>query len=203
MATPTDRWTLSRSALASLIERLGQGDAREYETIRRKLIAFLDLRGAQWPEASADETLDRVARKIEEGVAIQSPRAYVFGVARRVLQESERRERRERVVQETWTLLRQDVQTDEETQRRFACLETCLGELPAESRALIEAYHGNKDGPGDGRAALAARLDLSDVALRMRAHRIPESARRLPGTMPVPNAWKQMRRSGHFPSRAP
>jgi DNA-directed RNA polymerase specialized sigma24 family protein len=170
MATPTDRWTLNRSALESLIERLGQGDAREYETIRRKLIGFLDLRGAARPDALADETLDRVARKLEDGVAIENLRAYVFGVARLVLLESARREQRERMVQETWALLRGD-QADEETQRRFACLERCLDELSAENRALIEAYHGDEDGAG-GRAALAARLDLPDTALRMRAHRI-------------------------------
>jgi DNA-directed RNA polymerase specialized sigma24 family protein len=174
MATPSDRWTLNQSALASLIERLGQGDAREYEVVRRKLIAFLDLRGAARPEVAADETLDRVARKIEEGVAIESLRAYVFGVARRVLLESERRERRERIVQETWVLLHHEPDaSDAETQRRLACLGKCLKKLSAENRALIEAYHGSTRGPArSGREALAARLGLSEGALRTRAHRI-------------------------------
>ena len=174
MATPSDRWTLNQSALASLIERLGQGDAREYEVIRRKLIAFLDLRGAARPEGAADETLDRVARKLEEGVAIQSLRAYVFGVARRVLLESERRERRERIVQETWVLLRHEPDaSDAETQRRLVCLEKCLEKLSSEDRALIETYHGGTRGTArSGRVALADRLDLSDGALRTRAHRI-------------------------------
>jgi hypothetical protein len=63
MATPEGRWTLNPTALASLIERLGAGDPQEYETIRRKLIGFLELRGALRPEVAADETLDRVARE--------------------------------------------------------------------------------------------------------------------------------------------
>ena len=174
MATPSDRWTLNQTALASLIERLGRGDAREYEVLRRKLIAFLDLRGAARPEVAADETLDRVARKLEEGVAIESLRAYVFGVARRVLLESERRERRERIVQEAWVLLHREPDApDAETQRRLACLDTCLRSLSAENRAIIEAYHGSAGGSlRGGRVALAARLNLSEGALRTRAHRI-------------------------------
>jgi len=174
MATPSDRWTLNQTALASLIERLGRGDAREYEVLRRKLIAFLDLRGAARPEVAADETLDRVARKLEDGVAIESLRAYVFGVARRVLLESERRERRERIVQEAWVLLHREPDApDAETQRRLACLDKCLRSLAAENRAIIEAYHGSAGGSlRGGRVDLAARLNLSEGALRTRAHRI-------------------------------
>jgi DNA-directed RNA polymerase specialized sigma24 family protein len=174
MATPSDRWTLSQSALASLIERLGQGDAREYEILRRKLVAFLDLRGAARPEVAADETLDRVARKLQEGVAIESLRAYVFGVARRVLLESERRERRERIAQEAWVLLHHEPEApDEETRARLECLEKCLRSLSTENRAIIEAYHGSAGGSlRGGRVALAARLNLSVGALRTRAHRI-------------------------------
>jgi DNA-directed RNA polymerase specialized sigma24 family protein len=173
MATPSDRWTLSRAALASLVERLGEGGPGEYEVIRRKLIAFLDLRGAARPEVAADETLDRVARKLQEGESVESLRAYVFGVARRVLMESERRERRERAVQGAWMLLRSAPAATDETERRFACLERCLGALSPENRALIEAYHGADVGPGqEGRVALAIRLGLSATALRTRAHRL-------------------------------
>ncbi|MET0553062.1 MAG: hypothetical protein ABW221_08495 [Vicinamibacteria bacterium] len=173
MATPSDPWTLDRAALASLIARLDGGDAREYEVIRRKLIAFLDLRGAARPEVAADETLDRVARKLQEGVPVQSLRAYVFGVARRVLLESERRERRERVGQETWVLLRSEPGTDDVVERRLACLEKCLRALPPEDRALVEAYHGVGDRAAhDVRAALADRLGISGTALRTRAYRL-------------------------------
>lgn len=174
MATPSDPWTLDRAALASLIARLDAGEAREYEVIRRKLVAFLDLRGAAQPEVAADETLDRVARKLLEGEPVQSLRAYVFGVARRVLMESARREHRDRVTQQTWVLLRREPGADAETESRFACLEKCLGALPPESRALIETYHGGigSSTAHDRRAALAARLGISAVALRTRAHRL-------------------------------
>lgn len=173
MATPSDRWELGRDALAALVERLGTGGAGEYETLRRKLIGFFDLRGAGSPEVAADETFDRVARKLQDGTPVQNLRAYVFGVARRVLLEGERRERRDRVAQETWVLLHGEPGPDAATEERFACLERCLAALPAEARALIEAYHGKGGGtaPAD-RAALAARLGLSDAALRTRAHRI-------------------------------
>ena len=173
MATPSDPWTLNRAALASLIARLDGGDAREYEVIRRKLIAFLDLRGAAHPETAADETVDRVARKLQEGVPIQALRAYVFGVARRVLMESARRTHRDRVTQQTWVLLRREPGADEETERRFACLEKCLGALSPEDRSLVEAYHGAGASAGhDARAALAARFGISGAALRTRVYRL-------------------------------
>jgi DNA-directed RNA polymerase specialized sigma24 family protein len=170
MATPEGRWTLNPTALASLIERLGAGDPQEYETIRRKLIGFLELRGALRPEVAADETLDRVARKLEAGERIENLRAFVFGVARHVLLEGDRRERRERVSRETWVLLRSDPGADAETERLFACLEHCLKALTPENRALIEGYHGCTSRAD--RVALGARLKVSDAALRTRAHRI-------------------------------
>ena len=170
MATPEGPWTLNRTALATLIDRLGEGGAQEYEVIRRKLIAFLDLRGAGHPEVAADETLDRVARKLEAGERIENLRGYVFGVARRVLLEGERRERRDRVGRETWALLRSEPGPDAETERRLACLEGCLKALSPKNRALIEAYHGRTSRVD--RVTLGRELDLSDAALRTRAHRI-------------------------------
>lgn len=172
MATPSDRWTLDRTALASLIARLDGSDAREYEVLRRKLIGFFDLRGIAGPDAAADETLDRVARKLQRGEPVQSLRAYVFGVARKVLLERLRREHRESVVQETWILLHGDPGAPHETERRLACLEKCLDALSPENRALVEAYHGLGGGADESRRALAAKLGVSGTALRTRVHRL-------------------------------
>ena len=97
----------------------------------------------------------------------------MFGVAQRVLLESERRDRRDRVTQQAWVLLHSEPGADAEAERRFACLERCLGGLSPENRALIEAYHGVTGGTAhDARAELAARLGISPTALRTRAHRL-------------------------------
>lgn len=172
MASPSDRWTISRAALQSLLDRLGQDGAdgaAEYERVRRKLIGFLELRGSLAPEATADETLDRVARKLEEGERVESMRAYVFGVARYVLLEEQRRGMREGAARRAWALLEAD-QRDAAAERRLRCLEGCLGRLPAESRDLVERYHGHS-GPVD-RVELAHRFGTTPGALRVKMHRL-------------------------------
>src|SRR5262245_43479522 len=72
-----------------------------YEAIRRRLVTFFECRGCPRPEDLADEVIDRVARKVEEGGAvIPSPEAYFYGVARNVERESWRGLQRERSLDE-------------------------------------------------------------------------------------------------------
>src|SRR5262249_25481905 len=59
-----------------------------YEALRRKLTRFFEWRGAPYPEEHVDETFNRVARKLEEGVQILNPSGYCSEVARLVLLES-------------------------------------------------------------------------------------------------------------------
>ena len=46
--------------------------AEEYEELRRRLIRFFEWRGARFPDEHADEVLNRLARKLVEGVAVHS-----------------------------------------------------------------------------------------------------------------------------------
>ena len=54
-------------------------------------------------------------------------------------------------------------------EKRIACLEGCLRELPAESRKLIVGYY---TGGVEDRKRLANRLGLTYTNLKTRAHRI-------------------------------
>jgi DNA-directed RNA polymerase specialized sigma24 family protein len=167
----SDRWTLHRRALQLLVERLGPAEegAREYETLRRKLIDFLDWRGAAQPEAAADETLDRVARKLEEGVPVANVRGYALGVARHVLQEGARRERRDLALHRSWSELQQTAGLEDEDDH-LQCLTRCLEALGADDRLLIVRYHRSDD--SETREGMARELGLSYGSLRTRAHRI-------------------------------
>lgn len=167
MATPSDQWTIDREALDRLLARLGPDGAAEYEVLRRRLVGYLGLRGVREPEAAADETLDRVARKLTHGAAIESIRGYVFGVARMVLLETERRDVRERIAGRSWLAVARE-EDAAESERRHRCLEHCLGSLPAESRELVERYHGG----AEDRQALAREADIAPGALRTRMHRL-------------------------------
>lgn len=175
-SAPIERWTLSRAALERVFALLGddlEAGAREYEVLLRKLGAFFERRGASFPEACADETLDRLARKVDAGLAIEHPRAYVFAVARRVLQESEKRRAREVRAQHDWTRLQGSNQGAPDVEARLKCLQSCLRALSPENRALIAAYYsGDGDSGSPERTVLARRLGLGYGALRIRAFRI-------------------------------
>src|SRR5256714_13254313 len=49
-------------------ERAGE----KYEDLRRTLIKFFEWRGAPFPEEQTDETFNRVARKLDEGIGIKN-----------------------------------------------------------------------------------------------------------------------------------
>ena len=168
------RWSLTREAFDRLLQELAsepEAAAREYETLRRRLMAFFDWRGAEAPEALADEAIDRVARRLAQHETIENLRAYLFGVARNVWLEAEKRHARMRVAvaampRPGWN---DATETDEES---IAHLERCLRQLPADARALIVGYY-----QGAGRAhlverkLLAERLGITYATLKTRAHR--------------------------------
>ena len=68
----------------------------KYEQLRRRLVTILTYRGCTHPEEVADETMDRVARRLAEvapGSEIGDSTRFVFGVAWNVAREWIRRQR--------------------------------------------------------------------------------------------------------------
>jgi DNA-directed RNA polymerase specialized sigma24 family protein len=173
--TPHRRWTLSREALERLLRRIGpdrEAAAREYDALRMRLVDFFEARQAPSSEALADEAMDRVARKLEEGATIQNLRAYLYGVARLVWLEAEKHRAQERGALRELRALH-DRQPTEVLEARVQCLERCLRALPEESRKLIVAYYeGAGSSHFDRRKLLAAQLGISYTTLKTRAHRI-------------------------------
>lgn len=171
----TERWSLTQKALQRLLERLGpdpETASRQYQSLRTRLLDYFDWKGAERPEVAADETLDRVARRLEQGEAIERVDGYAFGVARLVLLEYQRLQLREQRAAAGAALERTGhPEGDEEA--RIACLMRCLQQLPPDERSLIVGYY---EGPGrshlEGRKALAARLGIGYTTLKTRAHRL-------------------------------
>src|SRR5438309_6302132 len=97
-ATRKKDWTLTKEAFERLLSSL---DARrdrageKYENVRRKLIEFFEARGSHSPADHADETINRVARRLDEGESIQDLSAYFYGVARLLFKETLRRHDKE------------------------------------------------------------------------------------------------------------
>ncbi len=62
---------------------------------------------------------------------------------------------------------------DEEAEREYECLESCIAELPPEGRELVlEYYRSERREKIDRRKELAARLGIAPNALRIRVHRL-------------------------------
>lgn len=171
-------WVLTPEAFARLLERLSPDPevaATEYEATRRNLIGLFRWRGLEFPEELADETLNRVARKLDEGAEIENFQSYVTGVARFVLLEALKERERVRSALESspQPTTTEPVYEEGQGDARRACLEKCLASLPAEARALVLEYYDDEERTRiEQRKALAARLGLEINALRNRALRI-------------------------------
>jgi len=89
------RRELSQSAFDRLLAQLdpdAQRAGEKYQTVQRSLAKFFECRGCATPFELADETLNRVARRLEEGETIYAGEfaSYAYGVARNVLREHAR-----------------------------------------------------------------------------------------------------------------
>ena len=146
----------------------------EYERLRGKLIRIFARRGCQFPQDLADETIARVAEKMEEiAPTFQGdPSRYFYGVARNVYLEHVRRPKTIHL-DDNRSWKDGDDGYSRRKERTLACLEQCLSELPTEERRLIyEYYRYDKSDKIHHRKALAAELGVGLNALRIKAYRI-------------------------------
>ncbi|HEV7784497.1 MAG TPA: hypothetical protein VGQ28_04115 [Thermoanaerobaculia bacterium] len=172
---------LTPESFEILLTQLGPDRERAgelYESIRRRLIRLFEWRGCACPEDLADETFNRVARKLAAGVELHSadPYSYFCGVAHLLFKEVLRSAARERRAFDTYgdlllpTAL--PVVPDEEPgDRRLDCLRKCLTALPEEQRDLVLKYHQG-EGNIRNRKALSQELGIPMNALRIRVHRV-------------------------------
>ena len=166
------KWDLTREAFDQFLSMLDLNRDRageSYETLRRNLIQLFIWRGCRDPEAHADETINRVIRKVDEGEEVRDPISYAHGVARRLLLEIFKKQEREQIgIDELPPLVAQPAEQGDET--GVLCLRRCLNRLPEESRQLIVLYYqGEKSAKIENRKRLAEGLRVTLGALRYRA----------------------------------
>lgn len=171
--------TAEAAALAALLQRLrreGEPGAA-YEALRRRLLRFFRLHSPAQAEELADIALDRLARRLDEGVEIAQVTSYVLGIARLVALEARAKERQHRYTgDEDWPAEDDEsVQERVQDERDAAALSACLAEAGAEASELILDYYGADGGERiRARQRLADRLGVSLNALRNRALRLRE-----------------------------
>ncbi|HYK21737.1 MAG TPA: hypothetical protein VEV42_13430 [Pyrinomonadaceae bacterium] len=176
-------WVLTKEAFDRFLAMLDidrEQAGRKYESVRIKLVKYFQWNGAIEPDIEADETINRVARRIEEGATVYNLNAYIHGVAKLVKAESLKSPiRRQRELDEAHELHGARVEDDFDASERRACLNRCLQRLPENSREIImEYYQEEKHTKIECRKQLATRLGISLNALRINAHRIRVSLER-------------------------
>ena len=160
----------------ALLHRLGSGPeeaAERYEELRRKVIKYFLWEQCDHAEDLADECLDRVARKLEEGVEIQSLHAYVSGVARILVKECHARRQREQAMLEGFSNRAVQAEAPGDLEQAVQDLEDCLEQFsPQQRRLLVRYYEGDHGERILNRKKLAEELGMLPNALRNRAMRL-------------------------------
>ncbi len=161
-------------------------DGQRYLEVRRRLELYFDRKNCVAPGELADETLNRVARKLEESGEITDvgPLQYCYIVAKYVFLETLRAEKRapfhrplsnsnpSSLPGQSAPLLEAD-SAPEHKEKIAGCLEDCLKNLSTAERDLIvEYYRGHQRDKIERRAALATQLGLTANGLSIRASRV-------------------------------
>jgi RNA polymerase sigma factor (sigma-70 family) len=143
--------------------------AAKYEDIRRRLITIFTCRNCAEAEELADETFDRVMRKVPDisRTYVGDPAPYFYGVAHKIHLEYLRKKRRPLPPAPSRE------PEEEEPETAYDCLEECIGKLtPNERELVLQYYREEKRAKIDHRKQLAEGLGIGLNALRIRAYRI-------------------------------
>src|SRR5262249_22000077 len=140
-----------------------------YLEIRNRLVGYFDRRNRLFAEDLADETLNRIAKILVRDGAIEvPPEAYCYIVAKFVLLEDCRRERRDHLHRASQLGDQRYADAsladaeDRHREERLARLDDSLEQLGAEQRALIVEYYRDTGASKIARRrALAQRLGIS------------------------------------------
>jgi len=175
------KWSLTQAAFDGLLACLDSNRdiaADRYLRMRRDLVRLFEWRGCYTPDDYADETINRCARKIEQGEEIRDLAMYSIGVARMLLREMCRdRSRQARSLDEIpelcgWPKIRSDLEHGVEA------LRLSLEQLSHDDRFLILNYYkGDKSDKIKTRKMLSELFGIGTSTLRMRAMRIREKLR--------------------------
>jgi DNA-directed RNA polymerase specialized sigma24 family protein len=178
-ATPRRKWTLTQVAFDQLLAKLDVDRERAgeiYLEIRNNLVRFFEWRGCPLPEDHADETLNRVAKRVAEGEEILNPKGYCLGIARMlVLEINKDRGKEQQALAELANTPALVAAEASESDGRIDCLRDCLETLSANNRELITQYYQGERGEKiENRKRLVEQFGVPVNTLRMRALRLRE-----------------------------
>ena len=160
-----------------------ESNGRSYIEMQRRLAGYFARKGCSAPEELADETLNRVSRRLEEegSIDIDTPSHYCYITARFVFLEEIRAVRLDSVaidenklsIDRPARLNPSDTDDLEKKEKMLSCLDECTSKLDERTRDLILRYYfGNEGVKIRNRSSMAEKLGISLNALSIRACRI-------------------------------
>ena len=164
-------WVLTQESFDKLLAWLDpsrEQAGKRYEEIRRRLIKIFTCRGCVEADSLADETINRVTQKMQTLAESYTgdPALYFYGVAHKVHLEYLRRK-------PAPALPPPPLDSSDEIEREYDCLERCMQQLTPDNRELVlQYYQEEKQAKINHRKQLAEQLGIALNALRIRAHRI-------------------------------
>ncbi len=178
-------WIPTEPVFRSFLQWLDEGSdshGERYLEMRIRLVRYFDRKRCFSADDLADETLTRVARRLEEEKTLtaSSPAHYCYIVAKFVFLEHVRQTRIQTAAIESDSSLVATAsgvhltpERPEAEREQTECLETCLEKLASGDRNLIlEYYHGEQREKIRSRRELGEKLGLTSNALSIRACRI-------------------------------
>jgi len=165
-------WVLTQESFDALLAWLDSNRdeaGKKYEDIRRRLIKIFICRGCFDAETLADETINRVTKKLAEikDVFAGERASYFCGVANKVHLEYIRRKPKPHILPVPPTPL-------DESELELHCLDRCMAErlTPNNRDLVLKYYEEGKSAKIEKRKLLANELGIGLNALRIRAYRI-------------------------------
>lgn len=167
------------------IDEGADSGGERYLELRHRLVNYFDRKSCVSAEELADETLSRVAAKLQEKGKITNvaPAQYCYITAKFVFLEYLRSAEHKHISLEEQAesgqrhlepaVKRESDHVSAANEKMLDCLDQCLQKLsPEESSLILEYYQGEQKEKIQHRAQIAQRLGVSANALSIRACRI-------------------------------
>lgn len=153
-----------------------------YLEMRRRLVSYFDRKNCATPDEFADETLNRVARRLEEEgeIVSETPAKYCYIVAHfvflehlRAIKKSDKSFADSRLTPSAVIPGPEDEDKKKTKEKMLNCLEECTSNLEPQNKEIITRYYlGTGRRKIENRIMLAKDLSITMNALTIRACRI-------------------------------
>jgi len=153
----------------------------KYEEIRAGLIKYFSFRGCPESESLADETLNRVAAKLD-GFTFDGnfkPITYFYSFAAKIyLEDYNQRKRIAAKTVEIGAQYRKKVYLEKKSNPAADCLEKCLAKRPAEEKEILLKYYSfDKSEKAESRKKMAQAENIKVELLHTKISRLRKIVR--------------------------